>query len=85
MHDLCQNSDIVLYCENIEQIIEIILNSVATTEMTSHRVDSDRSLRNSISSYLYINYPFLCVNIKIIINNDMSINKELIIQKLLLS
>lgn len=37
----CQNSDIVLYCENIEQIIEIILNSVATTEMTSHRVDSD--------------------------------------------
>lgn len=41
MHDLCQNSDIVLYCENIEQIIEIILNSVATTEMTSHRVDSD--------------------------------------------
>lgn len=41
MHDVCQNSDIVLYCENIEQIIEIILNSVATTEMTSHRVDSD--------------------------------------------
>lgn len=41
MHDLCQNSDIVLYCEHIEQIIEIILNSVATTEMTSHRVDSD--------------------------------------------
>lgn len=32
---------LILYCENIEQIIEIILNSVATTEMTSHRVDSD--------------------------------------------
>lgn len=41
MHDLCQNSDIVLYCEHIEHIIKIILNSVATTEMTSHRVDSD--------------------------------------------
>lgn len=41
VHDFFWNSDIVFYREKIEQIIEIILNSIVTTEMTSHRVDSD--------------------------------------------
>lgn len=41
VHDFFWNSDIVFYREKIEHIIEINLNSIVTTEMTSHRVDSD--------------------------------------------